>query len=376
MKAVLTWASSAALLLHMAGLAFGDEKEDSWYEIAVGATGVLQGSPGASNAGVKGTFVPSISFDVELMVRTPKSGTVYALFESVAGEGIDAHIQTFSGFNYDADDNFNMRLSEAWYEHAFGEKLRLRGGKIDITTDFDANAVANDETKQFLSGGFVNNPATAFPDDNSLGAMLWVAPNGFMDFGFGYADAVADWDNDFKNPFFILEFGLKPVIVDRRGNYRFYGWHNGKDRERFDSLDGSFASNYGFGMSVDQEIAEGVTLFARYGRQRGAVSEIASAWSAGLDISGKFGRREEDSFGLAFGQAIIGKYFKALVREDNLDLGNERRLEVYYRVKANDFLSISPNLQWVKNPAGDKSINNIWAFGVRAQFNLSTLNRR
>ena len=372
MKIVLLRAAGLILLMLIADATFGEENDAPWYEIAGGVTGIFQGSPGSSNVDIDRSFEPSMSFDVELTLRSPKSGTVYLLFESGMGEGIDAHIPTFSGFNADADDNFNLRPSEAWYEHAFGEKLRLRGGKIDITTDFDTNAAANDETKQFLSGGFVNNPVTAFPDNNSLGAMLWAAPNDFLDLGFGYADAAADWDNVFKNLFFILELDMKPLIADRRGNYRFYGWHNCKDHERLDSLDASRVSNYGFGISADQEIAEGVTLFARYGRQRGVVSEIGRAWSAGLEISGKTGRRKDDSFGFAYGQAIIGNDFKSLVTEDGVDLGNEHHLEIYYSIKANNFLRISPTLQWVNNPAGDKGINGIWAFGVRAQFNIST----
>jgi len=122
-----------------------------------------------------------MSFDAGLTLRTSKSGKAYLLFESGAREGIDAHIPSFSCFNADTDDNFNLRPSEAWYEHAFGGKVRLRGGKIDITTDFDTNSAANDETGQFLSGVFVNNIAVEFPDDNSFGAMLWVSPNDLLD---------------------------------------------------------------------------------------------------------------------------------------------------------------------------------------------------
>ena len=380
----MTGAAGAMLFMFMTGAASGyeavtasgKENDHHWYEIAAGVTGVFQGSFGASSAGIDRAFKPSMSFDAELTLRTPKSGKAYLLFESGAREGIDAHIPSFSGFNDDADDKFNLRPSEAWYEHAFGGKARLRGGKIDITTDFDTNAAANDETGQFLSGGFVNNLAVEFPDDNSLGAMLWVSPNDLFDAGFGFADAAADWDNVFKNPFFILEFGLKTKIAGRRGNYRFYGWHNGKDHERLTSLDDSYAANYGLGFSADQEIAEGVTLFARYGRQRGTVSEIGHAWSAGLDISGKFPRRGEDSLGLAYGQAVIGNDMISLAPETGLDLCNEHRLEIYYRIRANRYLDISPNMQWVKNPAGDRGINGVWAFGARAQFNLSSLDWR
>ena len=372
MKEVLSWASGSVLFMLMAGAAFGDEKKAPWYKVAVAITSVLQGSPGASASENEGIFAPSMSADFELTIWTPESGTAYLLFESGAGEGIDANISTFSGFNGAVDDRFDMRPSQAWYEHAFGEKARLRGGKIDITSDFDTNAVANSETDQFFSGVFINNLATAFPDDNSLGAMLWVAPNDFLDLGFGYADAAAGRENIFNNPFFITELVFKPVIASRLGNYRFYGWYNGKDHERAGAHeDIATDPNYGFGISADQEIAEGVTLFARYGRQRGSISEIAHAWSAGLEISGKIPRREEDWIGLAYGQAIIGKDGKSLALQSGADFGNEHQMELYYKVKATSYLNIFPNMQWVKNPGGDRGITGVWAFGVRACFHIN-----
>ena len=372
MKIVSLWVAETMLFLLVASAAFGNENEFRWndyIDIAGGVTGMLQGSPSSSmfTPDDDGTISASVAFDIELTVRTSESGTVYVLFESGNGSGLDYHIPTFSGFNDTVNDDFKLHLSEAWYEHSLGEKVRIRGGKIDITTDFDANAIANSETDQFLSGGFVNNPAAAFPD-NGFGAMIWVSPNDLFDIGFGYTDAAAEWDdsNVFKNPFVIMELDLKPNIAGKQGNYRFYGWYNGEDHERFDFSDDPFSSNYGFGVSADQEVAEGVTVFARYGHQRSVVSEIEHAWSAGLEISGKFSRREEDSIGLAFGQAIVGDDLKSLFLEDDINFGNEHHLEIYYKIKANNHLDISPNLQWVKNPCGENE-NSAWAAGLRAR---------
>jgi hypothetical protein len=42
-------------------------------------------------------------------------------------------------------------------------------GKGDLTNYFDTNAVANDETSQFLSSGLVNSVAVTFPEDNGAG---------------------------------------------------------------------------------------------------------------------------------------------------------------------------------------------------------------
>ncbi|MDR0310788.1 MAG: carbohydrate porin [Acidobacteriota bacterium] len=383
MKTVSLWLAGAMILpLLMVGTLFGQENETPWYknvDIEIDAVGVLQGSPGMTRKDdsyrIDSATDATLVFDLKLTVPTSKSGKAFMQFKTANGSGIDRDIPNISLFNAATADN-NFRLAKIWYEHVFGEKVRLRGGKIDLTTDFDNNAVANDEYDQFLSGGFVNNPVVEFPGYSNFGAMLWISPNEFFDIGVGFADGDpnwdgGDWDNVFKNPFSILELGMKPKIADRQGNYRIYGWHNDNGHERLLSSGIADDANYGFGLSADQEITKDVTLFARYGHQRGSVSQVEHAWSAGVGISGRFLRREQDTLGFAYGQAIVGKDFKSLDAETGIDSGSEHRMEIYYKIKANKYLSFSPNLQWAKNPNGDRGNNNIWAFGVRTYLNLS-----
>ena len=123
-------------------------------------------------------------------------------------------------------------------------------------------------------------------------------------------------------------------------------------------------------MSFDQELTDLVTLFARYGRQRGRVSQVKHGWSAGIQCSGKFYGREIDTFGLAYGVAIIGEDWRAVDRSDGIKSGDEHHVELYYNLKVNDHLDISPDIQWVKNPNGDRDNDMVWAFGIRAQLSF------
>ncbi len=351
------------------------EEEKRWYEkieIALGATGVLQGSPGAEELLGPGSDVTdgSMSFDLELTLPVAKHGKFYTLFEAGAGDGIDGDIPTLSGFNDDADDDQSVRLTEIWYEHAwFSDRVRLRGGKVDLTTDFDTSALANSETDQFLSSGFVNNLAVEFPDDNGFGAMLWASPGEFWDIGVGIADADADWDKVFEDVFSIVELDFKPKISDRQGNYRIYGWFNGSDHEHLNDDTKTRENNYGFGVSFDQEITGVFGVFARYGWQRGSVSQIEHSWSAGFQGSGGFYGREDDIFGLAYGRAIIGDAWRDVALANGINSADEHHVEFYYNLKVNDHLNFSPNIQWVKNPNGDSN-DNVWAFGLRAQLSF------
>ena len=248
--------------------------------------------------------------------------------------------------------------------------MRFRGGKVDLTTDFDASAVANSETDQFLSSGFANNLAVEFPDDNGFGAMLWASPHDLLDIGIGVADADADWDNVFNDVFSIVELDFKPKIAERQGNYRIYGWFNGKDHDDLKEPAKTKEDNYGYGVSLDQDITEIVTLFARYGWQMGRVSQVEHAWSAGLQCSGKFYGREDDTLGLAYGMAIIGDDWKDVDRGNGINTGDEHHVELYYNLKVNDHLNISPDIQWVKNPNGDRDNDNVWVLGIRAQLSF------
>ncbi|MBN2034416.1 MAG: carbohydrate porin [Deltaproteobacteria bacterium] len=352
------------------------EDEKPWYEkidIAVGATGVLQGSAGAKERlSPEGDVTDgSMSFDLELTLPVAKYGKFYSLFEAGAGDGIDGNLPTLSGFNEDADDDQSIRLTDIWYEHTWlSNRLRLRGGKVDLTTDFDASTVANSETDQFLSSGFVNNLAVEFPDDNGLGAMLWVLPNDLWGIGIGVADADGDWDDVFGDVFSIVELDFKPKIAERLGNYRIYGWFNGKDHEDLRDPDKTKEDNYGFGLSFDQEISEVMTLFVRYGWQMDRVSQVEHAWSAGFQFSGKFYGREDDTFSLAYGMSIIGDDRKNADRGNGITTSDEHHVELYYNLKVNDHLNLLPDIQWVKNPNGDRDNGDVWAFGMRAQLSF------
>jgi len=349
------------------------EEEKRWYEkieIAGGATAGVQGSAGEKKRhSRKGNVTDgTISFDLEASLPVAASGKLYFLTEAGTGNGIDGDLPTLSGFNDTANEEDKLTFSEVWYEHTwYKERLRFRAGKIDLTTDFDTNAAANCEKTQFLSGGFVNNPAMEFPDDNGIGAMIWFSLRDDLGFGVGFADADGDGDSLFDDVFSIAELDFKPRICERQGNFRLYGWLNNKDHADLMDPDKTGEKNYGVGLSVDQEMTDLLTLFARYGWQRGSVSQIEHAWSAGLQCSGKFYGRQDDAIGLAYGMAIIGSDWKETDRDNGIRSGNEHHVELYYHLKVHDHLSISPDIHWVKNATGDADNRDLWAFGLRAR---------
>jgi len=335
--------------------AHGDDHDD-WFEFHADGVGVLQGSPGYVNSGNEDAIVNgSFTFHLDANVRPWKSGRFGIEVESGYGRGINNDIQTFSRLN-PAIPHSEFYIEQLWYQHTFADVLKIRAGKIDLTTDFDKNVVANNKFNQFLSHVFVNNVGVGFPYHGGYGAMVKFQANHLVDIGAGIVDE--ELDNWFKNPLVIGEIGFKPEIADRHGNYRFYAWHSkyshscDSDHDHHHEID----PHFGFGLSLDQEITDNVFVFARYGIRNGDHVELTHSWSTGLNISGIIPKRQRDVLGMAYSQVITDH------------LNNEHQFETYYNFKTSKYTNITPNAQWVKYPGGDGGSS--WIFGIRARFHI------
>jgi len=374
---------AASTTLSLEGIASGLQQA----EFHLGATGIIQGATGVdtrlSPEGNQTDASGSVDLEVEIPVQ--ENGKLYAHVEAGNGAGLDEKIPTLTGLNADADDDDALRLSEFWYEHRFlNERCAVKIGKIDMTgtcgireNAFDANAVANDECTQFLSPALVNNITVPFPD-YTIGAELWVSPADWLDIGFGAGDAdidpasgdsAPDWNNIGDDVFAIAEVDLHTAVAGRPGNWRFYVWNHAADYP--DVIDsGKTHRNYGWGLSLDQEILDGCTVFARFGQQREDVAAVALSWSAGLQLSAAPLGRENDAFGIGFVAAMLGDDWEEAARAAGSDPADEYHVEVYYNWQVNDVLTLSPDLQWVGNPNGERANDDIWVLGLRAQLSF------
>jgi len=352
-----------------------DEKQ--WYEkidFAIGASGVIQGSTGVEDDGADATA----RYELESQFHVMSKNLLYLHLEAGNGAGIDDRIPTLSSFNGDAvGDDDKPSFTEVWYLHRFQHldavleigKLCL-GGPGDNSPDdavaFDGNEYANNERNQFLSGGFVNDLALELPD-NGLAIAVRISPTEWVDLSLAVADADAEWDDIFDDVFSIVEIGFRPEIAEHPGNYRIYGWFNGSDHENLKDPAKTRENNYGVGLSFDQKIAESLGIFARYGWQRGSVSVVEHAWSGGIQCCGKFYGREDDTFGLGYGMAVVGNDWKDVERSNGINSADECHVEVYYNFRINWNLNVLPDIQWVRNPNGVRDNNGVWVLSVRTQ---------
>jgi len=125
---------------------------------------------------------------------------------------------------------------------------------------------------------------------------------------------------------------------------------------------------YGFGINGEQELANGVGVFARVNWSDGhsgdwAFTEIDQSVHAGLNLEGKLWHRPSDNFGMA---AVINGLSKLhrdylaagglgfIIGDGALNYGHEFIYEAYYKAHLNSFLALSLDYQFILNPGYNK----------------------
>ena len=315
-----------------------------------GMVGVVQGSFGnkpGDHAGVVGRG------DLVLSFRVGEDTIAVMDLEATGGDGPDAGIPNFSLLNGVAGGSGDrLRFREAWVEHsAFSDRLIVTIGKVDLTNYFDINTVANDGNSQFLAGAFVNSAVLGAPGIGP-GMRVHGKLTESLTLGLGYGSGDADSADILDHGFAVgeLDCRLKPGGLE--GNYRVYGTLDGAAPDGVKKLSAKHAFGYGF--SVDQQVSENLTLFGRFGRRDEDAYAAKSAWSAGFRYVGPIPRRGDDSIGFGYGQ-VLAESASA----------QERLLEAYYKAKISDRIAISPHLQYLINPLGNKDADNVLVTGLR-----------
>jgi len=349
--------------------------------------------------------------DVEVEVPLAKvtdAGDSKLFFHIRAGQGeglmfasptLTATPNSTAFFLENSDDSATI-LGQAWYQFnhpmtpsASGAQQSLEAtiGKIDLFGFFDQNEIADSETDAFLNNVFVHNPlldsggaiggdsygfqpgviasyASDVSENNHWKASIGVFASG----------AGASFNSSFSKPFVIgqLTYSGK-VLQERPGNYRLYAWNNGSFTPYNNEAASDMGRTTGIGLSIDQEVADNLTVFTRYGHAFSGDVRFNNAITLGTQLAGHSWGREEDRVGLAFGWLNTSAGFRAAAPALDADgdgvadfgyspTGAEKDIELYYAWQINANLQISPNLQWIMQPGGDPNAPNIWAIGLRA----------
>jgi porin len=310
--------------------------------------------------------------------------------------GIDApSVGSAFGVNGDGYPRNAMVITEFWYEQSMLDgQFLFRVGKMDLTggfehhgcpVAFDASAFANDETNQFLNGALVNNPTIPFPD-YALGAAAFYSPIDWWYIAAGVVDAQNDFrETGFKTTFgdedyffYIFETGVTPRLTSDngplQGAYRVGLWVDAQDKFRR-SNGKKYRDDTGFYLSCGQmvckennnpEDTQGLGLFARFGYANSDLNEMGNFWSIGAQYQGLVDSRDDDVLGLGFAQGIFSDFAGANDGAGYSD-DHESVLEIYYNATLTPWLNISPSVQYISNPGGNRTVSDAVVLGLRLQ---------
>lgn len=306
-------------------------------------------------------------WDLEVMQDLWPGADLVMDLEVDKGKGVDKFLPTFSIFNTNSGADASLYIPDLYLEQkACADKLFLATGKVDLSNWFDVNEVANSGDTQFLSSALINNQAIPFPA-KGLGAMINFKPCAWLYLQSGAATARAQYtktglSDGFNSTFFINELGLAPKFKGLQGNYRFIFYLNHEKVELINQ-EGTKNDDAGFGVSFDQAVTRRITLFLRYGLADEKVRDIEYFWSCGVQITGPLPGRKSDCLGLGVARSILSDDYRTF---NDPDISRAETIyEAYYSYSVNDMLALTPNIQVVTDPSGDKTEGTYVVCGLR-----------
>jgi hypothetical protein len=293
-------------------------------------------------------FYELASADLYFTAGLAKNTIFYADIVGLSGTPPDNEVgglTLLNGYAARLVNQNELTLREAWLMTEFAnQKVQLAAGRVDLTNFFDHNAVANDETTQFLSDALVNNPMLGLSENGAGLAAVFDPKNGFTA-KLGYQQSSSTAANLSDSLFYLAEVGklVTPGNLGE-GNYRL--WY------RTDNSSG--VNQTAVGISVDQKISAALTVFGRVGKAEtgGPDDEF---FSLGMQFANGVTFNPEDAWGVGFANTERGA-------GDEEDL-----IEAYYNLRMTQKLQLSFHLTHVtEKPFGGDEVG-YFVPGVRLQ---------
>lgn len=129
----------------------------------------------------------------------------------------------------------------------------------------------------------------------------------------------------------------------------------------------SDAQNWGFYLLLDKKLFKGVNGFVRHGIAEKTVNTSEMGTDIGLTFKGLFPSRENDVLGLGATRVQFTDDYKMA---NGLNKDDETVIELLYRLELPHGIIIQPDLQYVINPGGTDTVDNVWVGATRVEINF------
>lgn len=282
-------------------------------------------------------------------------------------------------------------------------------GKYSIMDFFDNNTYSHDPRTQFYNWALMGNGAWDYPA-NTRGytyglTFELIQPKWSFRFSSVMVPKTANGSimdsRIFRSHAEAFEFEKKYTLNNQKGTFRLMTFFNearmGSYKEalqwgilhneapRIDSARVLGNTKYGFGLNIEQQLNKYIGAFLRAGWNDGknetwAFTEIDRTISGGIVLNGGMWKRNDDVLGLAFIANGLSQdhkaYLKAggygfIIGDGTLSYRPEMITEVYYSLKFGNYpMWLSPDYQFIVNPAYNKDRGPVNAFGFRMHIEM------
>lgn len=284
----------------------------------------------------------------------------------------------------------NDRTFLSLFEELPARRLEIRFGKFSMPDFLDINSVGSDTHLQFINWTTDNNGAWDYAADTRGYTIGLTADYEDHTWGFRFAEGlmpkVANGIDLVYRPWQVhaenFEYELRRGIIPKKdgvirllsyANYANMGIYRDAIIQFQEGLVPApditnhpwhIVRKYGFGINLEQNLAQYLTAFARFGWDNGktesfAYTEVDQTFAEGLGARGAWWRRKQDRAGIAFVANAICKYHQTyladggegfLLGDGGLNYGREKIVESYYTAHIWRGLYMAPGLQHINNP--------------------------
>ena len=113
----------------------------------------------------------------------------------------------------------------------------------------------------------------------------------------------------------------------------------------------------------DLEDEQGVTAFFQLGWADDVVAEVDLHLGGGATWLGPIPGRDDDALGVMASLVHISDKAQAV---DEITEDFELAIETFYKIQITPWSSVKPDLQWIVNPGGDRSLGNAFVGTLRS----------
>lgn len=247
-----------------------------------------------------------------------------------------------------------------WSETFDANRLAFVAGIVDVTDYVDVYALVNIWT-DFNNYAFTTNPTIPAPNQGLGAAVRWRFTPHYYFFG-GLADANGDPSDpgdalksffDVHEYFYHAEFGWIGSYENRFSDNAHITVWKVDDREA-----AGVGGGWGVALSFSRLLHDRWTPFVRAGYSDGGGAPYERLISAGVG----YHLNKRDDF-VGFGAS----WGRPPTESTSGEAKNQYTIEAYYRVQVLPHLQIVPDVQYIRDPAFNASVDSLWVPGLRVR---------